>query len=615
MRARVTSLLLWGSCLGALAAPAPAPARGSVASARISLRSMARPAHQPASRATYSIGHQFRAAIADRERLRVTGQLVRDVGTHLAAEHRALIPSRPAPGTPPVYGAITIHPRTGAGAYLIQGGLNGGFLVTTGFNSPIKGVLTGYTDIARLARCGSGSERVVATADATRLAIILDRLPAGQCVAAPEVLALGDLGICRHEYRDQEGVSKTTLGSPCVLGAGDQAGPGQPCAQSDLGMQINVVVFLNGRPTWKHLFDLGESMADRGTFNAWLNSLELGPDGQRIIRNEHGLGYATDFTVDPAGAQLTFDYVLDADPRLPTHGTWTVVAYPHIQGNALLVENHIDPESLRCRLSRSQHGRYTFLRYFRTFAPAGQPTYHGVGPDDGRYSHTGPLELSVPTPGGPLAFQRFYNSADTDFFNTTGPGWSHTHRWRAFDASSGHVILVDHRGQGMKFRPAQQAGEYLPTPGARGRLQRAHCVPPPRPGLDDADACRPPRRGYLYTTPDGTQHHFALARERGHQRPPPDGQDWCPDPDHCVRDGYGRIRQPPPVPKELLLTRVRDLAGNGFDYIYDRDTWRLAEVQAITQDRPGHYALRFTYERPTIELDRVQIQWCDKNIQ
>ena len=545
--------------------------------------------------------------------LTLPAELARQLKMQLSLRRTAIVPHAPLPSglhpdLPSLAGFASYDPQTGEGAYLIHPSLNGGFLVTADFQKPLGPSAISHSDIVHLPRCGTRNDWRHGAQHGV-LSITLRRVLAGYCHKDRNDLDPEGqpIGTCRHPvYVDEPDPNDPRCPGPLAGTAEavglpeDQICPAiqrltalhtgalctppadhnqeidrEQCGPTSLRSRFNVVVFLNGRLAWKHLFDLDEINAAGEGLAPWLGALPVqlrhhdGDQTNKIIRYDTGMGYATNFQTDIDATWFRFDYRFDDDPRLPALGNFDVYVYPQL-----------DDADAMCRVGRHATGNYTLLRNFHTFAPPAQLDYAGIGTDDGRFTHAAPQEFGVPTPGGPLTFQRFYNASAPDILSPLGPGWTHNHQSKILPTTSGDVVLLRPNGQAVLWhqrynRPNEERGgvyTFQATGGDRGRLRRYSVHQPPRPG---EPRCAPRQTGYIYTEPNGTRHFYELARDRATQRRP----------------------DTPGQPTELLRTRIRDLNDNGFDYIYDPETYRLTQVLAITHGEPAHHLLQLEYER------------------
>ena len=521
--------------------------------------------------------------------LTMPAELARQLRMQLSLRRTAVVPHAPLPSgffpeLPSLAGFVSFDPATGEGAYLIHPSLNGGFLVTAEFRQPLGTGAVTFSDIASLPRCGARNDwRAGSQAGAIR--IKLRRLPAGYCAADRNDHDPNGrlLGTCRHEVVDDHGELTEISGQLCNPSSPPSFEVDrQQCTQSSFRSNFHVLVFLNGRLAWKQYFELEDIFADGEGFAPWKADLPKLHDHRDaapldVLRTPGGLGFATGFTMSADGDLFAFDYYFDEDPRLPTFGGFDVYVFPQLGGDALLEEGG----DAMCRVARHAQGNYSLLRGFSTAAPTGQLSYEGISSDDGRYSHPGPVELSVPTPGGQLSFQRSYNGSDTDLHAPLGPGWTHSHQMSVVPTTAGDVLLLRPNGQGTLWHQrhhapnAERALAYTfhNTDGDRGRLRRYTFEQPSK--APNPNRCAPRRTGYVYDDPTGRTYTFALARDRVTGRRPPDN---------------------PKDPIELVLTSVRDTSDNGFDYLYDPDSLTLTQVVAIAAGRPAHHALSFSYE-------------------
>ncbi len=571
-------------------------------------------------------------------------ELMRLLRLELAARRVARVPVRPLTsaaflGLPALAGVVSVDPDTGEGAYLIHPALNGGFLITANFDRPLGNSAVSFADIVHLPRCGTRNDWK-AGVQSGAITVRLRRLPHGRCaVSGNAVDAEGHpLGVCRHPVERRERANddcegpldgtpeaevaraagenvcdaivhvEPVEGAPCRLRrdeGGDIVVDPEPdydqCAQTTLRQGVHVVVLLNGRLAWRHYFDFEQVFGpDLLGFAPWHESLEAYADHRgdavlRGIRSEGGMGFATNFYADPLGSFMQFQYFFDEDPRLTALGRFDVITYPQLRGDEFA--GNLSVGDLMCKVARSASGEYTMLRRFRTHEMPGELKYRGIGLDDGRYTHDAPPEIEVPTPGGPLTFRRSYNSSDANLLGPLGPGWRHNHESKVVPTSGGNVVLVRPDGKAVLWRQRHHRGDAERAPaftfdgtgGERGRLRRYSFEQTPHLA---SRHCEPRRTGYVYTSPEGVRHHYELYRARARQARPRR---------HTDSDYYGDRTLLPDEPAELLLTRVRDPAGNGFDYVYDRSTFRLREVLAITEDAPGHYMLRFDHRTRPVD--------------
>ena len=544
---------------------------------------------------------------------------------------RVRVPERPVPagdgaGQVALAAFVGFDPRTGAGAYLIEPALNGGYFLLArpmGGAGADGGVLQAWVDVSRAPALGPES----ASQAGGRLHLSLRAPRAGACVPQAEGAAAGAHGRppapsptghrCRFEApAEPEAPVDFTWGAtcrPCAAGAAvgcaldPDGGPANPCEVDPLGADKVVAVLLNGRPVFKAELPLARLFA-APDLNALVAQLP-GADGLLPeLRFPGQLGALTNF--DRAGAEtLRFDWVFEAHPSLPEEGAWSVVVAPAAT-----------PSAEACAVVQQADGAWRITRRVndgappnRTFGPfleddRGAESVAPIDTDSGQLRLTVPTRLRGPYPGGEVEFEARYASFDVDLDGDLGPGFRHTWDGRVSVGDGDAVTL--HRGTAAsvtwrRVRAARfENGRAVPLPnadllcGQRPFDADGHCWVPDRSderGLlerrvaarltsAEVPGCVPAWAGFVYHATDGVRFFFEHDRARA----------WGSRASTPVGSARG--------PVEARLTRVRDPFDNGVDLARDPQTGRLEEVRTRVAGAPGHHRMSLEYE--TFRVDR-----------